>query len=90
MGKSTDDTTNKVSNHREDGEEAIKRASKVVPIDGGTKKEESVENVAPDPNKAGIEKEEKSSEIFDPFLKGMKDRNVANRQGARGWRTIRP
>lgn len=33
MEKSVKETVDKVNNHREDGEEAIKRTSKVMPID---------------------------------------------------------
>ena len=79
MDKSTDDDTKGVNNtHREDGEEAIKRTSKVVPIDGGARNHESVESVAPDPDKDATGKDEKSSEVFDEFLEGIKDRNIAN------------
>jgi hypothetical protein len=35
MEKSTKRAVDRVNNHREDGEEAIKRTSKVVPIDAG-------------------------------------------------------
>ena len=74
MDKSSDDAAKKVHNHREDGEESIKRTSKVVPIDGGVKKQERVENSTPP------EKDKESSEVFDQFLDKMKARNVANRK----------
>ncbi len=79
MAKATDDAANKVHSHREDGEEAIKKISKVVPIDGGAK-EQSVENISPDPNRSGPTNHAPSSEVFDDFLEGIKDRNVANRK----------
>jgi hypothetical protein len=51
MKNSNDDSARKVNTHREDGEEALSRTSKVVPIDGGKKEQESVENVAPEKSK---------------------------------------
>jgi hypothetical protein len=84
MDKSSDDSAKKVNSHREDGEDAIKRASKVVPIDGGAKTTESVENVAPDPDESETGKDEKSSEVFDRFLDQVKEKNIANRKRVRG------
>jgi hypothetical protein len=51
MKKSSEDAAKKVTNHREDGEEAIKRTSKVMPIDGGRKKNTSVNPTPPEPKK---------------------------------------
>jgi hypothetical protein len=84
MDKSIDDPTKKVNNHREDGEQAIKRTSKAVPIDGSAKQQESVESVSPDPNKSETVKDKKSSEVFDQFLDKVKERNMANRKQSRG------
>src|SRR5438045_931871 len=75
MDKPTDSAAKTVNNHREDGEELIKRTSNVVPIDGGAKKNESVENVAPDPDKVRTGKDENSSEVFNEFLDGIKEKN---------------
>ena len=66
MKNSKDDAAKKVNIHREDGEESLKRTSNVVPIDGGKKAQESVENVAP----------EKSNEAFKEFLDEIKEKNT--------------
>jgi|SoiMetStandDraft_5_1073268.scaffolds.fasta_scaffold4381383_2 hypothetical protein len=51
MKNSNDGPAKKVNTHREDGEEALERTSKVVPIDGGKKDQERVENVPPEKSK---------------------------------------
>jgi len=65
MKNSKDDAAKKVNTHREDGEEALKRTSKVLPIDGGKKNPKSVENVAP----------EKLNKAFKEFLHEIKGKN---------------
>jgi hypothetical protein len=50
MEKSVKKAVDKVNNHREDGEQAIHRTSKVVPIDERTKK--GTGSVTPEPSKS--------------------------------------
>jgi hypothetical protein len=62
MDETTKDAAQKVHNHREDGEEAVKRTSKVVPIDAGEGSEspEGNTNTPPD-SKGGSRRPPKST-----------------------------
>jgi hypothetical protein len=51
MKKLTTAAAKKLSDQREDGEEAIKNAAKVMPLDGGRK--DKTGSVNPDPPKTG-------------------------------------
>ena len=72
MKSSNGNAARKVNTHREDGEEALRKISKVVAIDGGREDQEGVENVAPDQDKS----DEESNEALSEFLDEIKEKNL--------------